>query len=545
MRRLPIPFNISLLQLTPEDISKIRPIRSLDQFEGATQNFHPEGLYSTLTFGVAGSDSRSTRFGYIDLKISVIHPTLFLTLTSMKGLYKEIMAGREFAKWDPDISDFVKSDVLEGQTGYQFFIEHFHKIQYEETNSVKRQQAIRLLTNNKKKALIDKVLVLPAGLRDLEVDGTGRYTSDEINDLYRKLLAISNTINPSTVSASPEAYNTQRMSLQNTFIEIYEYIIAIIEGKKNLMMGKWAGRKVFNGTRNVITSMDTVVGELGAPGNVTTNSAAVGIYQAAKAILPITLYQLKNGFLSEVFSSPGAPALLVNKQTLMSERVQLKVEHYDRWMSNEGLEKFVSYFKETSIRHNAINVGNDHYLGLIYRGPDNTFKLIHGIDELPEGRNKEDCTPLTIAELLYSQIYHIANKYTGFVTRYPIAGAGSIMPCKLYLKSTVKKEFRKELAQDWKEYGMPRVSYEFPVTGSEFFNSLAPHLNLMRGMKGDFDGDTMSLTVVYSDEAVKETDKFLSSKKGYVGTDGRFYRDNEIDSIAYVLYNLTGEPTLA
>lgn len=542
MKRQAIPFNISLLQLSPDDTSRIRQVRSLDQFEGATQNFHPEGLYSVQTFGIVGSDARSTKFGYIDLKIGIIHPTLYLALTSMKGLYGDIMASREFAVWDPEISDFVKSDVVDGQTGFQFFMEYFHKIQYTQTLSVKRQQTIKLLEKNKSKSTLDKVLVLPAGLRDLEVDGTGRFTSDEVNDLYRKLIAISNTINPSTVKVSPEAYNTQRVALQRTFVEIYEYIIKIIEGKKNLMMGKWAGRKVFNGTRNVITSMDTVVDELGAPGNITTNSAAVGIYQTAKAILPVTLYHLRNGFLSEVFSAPGTPALLVNKTTLMSERVQLKADVYDRWLSNEGLEKFVSYFKETSIRHNVISVGADHYIGLLYRGPDQTFKLIHGIDELPEGRNKEDCTPITIAELLYTQIYHVANNYTGFVTRYPITGVGSITPCKVYLKSTVKRETRKELAQDWKEYGAPRISYEFPVAGSEFFNSLSPHLNRLRGMGGDFDGDTASLTIACSDEATKESDKHLASKKGYVGTDGKFLMDTNIDTVQYVLYNLTGDP---
>lgn len=542
MKKLPIPFNIDLLQLTPEDTSRIRQVKSLDPFEGATKNFHPDGLYSTQTFGVAGSDARSTKFGYIDLKITVIHPTLFLTLTSMRGLYRDIMAGKEFAVWDTELSDFVKSDIVDGQTGFQFFIEYFPKIKYQETPSVKRQQAIRLLEGKKKKALLDKVLVLPAGLRDMEVDGTGRYTSDEINDLYRKLLAISNTINPSTVSISPEAYNAQRWALQNTFVEIYEYIIKIIEGKKNLMMGKWASRKVFNGTRNVITSLDTVVDELGAPGNVTTNSVAVGIYQASKAILPVTLYQLRTGFLSEVFPAPGAPALLTNKTTLLTERVQLKADVYDRWLSNEGLEKFVSYFKENSIRHNPISIDQDHYLGLIYRGPDQTFKLIHGIDELPEGRNKEDCTPITMAELLYTQIYYIANNYTGFVTRYPITGIGSITPCKLHLKSTVKKETRKELAQDWKEYGAPRISYEFPVTGSEFFNSLSPHLNRMGPMGGDFDGDMTSLTVAYSDDGMKESERHFASKKGYVGTDGKFLMDNNIDTIKYVLFNLTGDP---
>jgi hypothetical protein len=57
-----------------------------------------------------------------------------------------------------------------------------------------------------------------------------------------------------------------------------------------------------------------------------------------------------------------------------------------------------------------------------------------------------------------------------------------------------------------------------------------------------FDGDMTSLTVAYSDDAMKESERHFASKKGYVGTDGRFLMDNNIDTIKYVLFNLTGDP---
>ena len=387
------------------------------------------------------------------------------------------------------VKDFVKSDIVEGRTGFQFFCEYLPKLVLEPNESISRQQTIALFEKYKATLLLSKIVVLPAGMRDLEIDEAGRATSDEVNSLYFKLFAIANTINQSSVKASLESYNPQRMALQNTFNEIYDYFSKTVEGKKNLMMGKWASRKVFNTTRNVITSMNTESRTLGHKRNVGINSTLVGLYQTSKGLLPKTIYQLKTGFLDTVFNLPGSPALLTDPITLESKRVMLHSETYSEWLSNEGLEKQLTHFKEDSIRHEPIKV-EGHYLGLCYRGPDGTFALINGIEQLPEGRSAKDCTPITLAELIYSAIYSIANNYSGYVTRYPITGIGSIYPSRVYLKTTVLSEERRELnTTTWMPLDDKHIAYEYPVIGSGFYNSLSPHPSALRGLGADFDGD--------------------------------------------------------
>lgn len=56
----------------------------------------------------------------------------------------------------------------------------------------------------------------------------------------------------------------------------------------------------------------------------------------------------------------------------------------------------------------------------------------------------------------------------------------------------------------------------------------------------DNTGDTMSMTSVYSDEAVNEVNKYLNSKKAYVGTDGKFIASTNVDTVSFVLFNMTG-----
>ena len=488
MQNLAIPFNITLLIPDKRMLSMLRPVTSLTAFD-ANRNFHPDGLYSTETFGVVGTPARESKYSYINIRISILHPVIFKTLISMKSLYKDIMSSREFAVWDDEKKDFIKSNAIDGQTGYQFFINHFKDIVFEEKSSIRREQAIRLLDMYKDNCLVDNIIVMPAGYRDIELDNNGRESSDEINDIYYSLLSISNTINPSTVNVSPEAYNSQRMSLQNKFVELYDYINTIVDGKKNLMMGKWASRKIFNGTRNVITSQDTTILDLDDPDNITINDTLMGLFQTLKAMLPVAIYHIRTKFLSEVFTSSNSPSLLTNKKTLMSERVLIQSKEFDKWMTNEGLEKLIDQYQETSIRHEPIKIEQDYYLGLIYKGPDGTFKLIHGIDELPSDRKAEDCTPITYTELFYLSIYDIANNYPVFVTRYPITGIGSVYPSKLKLKTTVESEVRKELGYDWLPMSDNKIAKEFPLKTSTFFNSLSPSSSRLAGLGADFDGD--------------------------------------------------------
>ena len=53
-------------------------------------------------------------------------------------------------------------------------------------------------------------------------------------------------------------------------------------------------------------------------------------------------------------------------------------------------------------------------------------------------------------------------------------------------------------------------------------------------------GDVCSFTSVYSDESVDEITDYLQKRKAYVGTDGKFIFSTSIDTVDFVLHNLTG-----
>jgi hypothetical protein len=253
----------------------------------------------------------------------------------------------------------------------------------------------------------------------------------------------------------------------------------------------------------------------------------------------VARYHLRNGFLQKVFTEPGAPTKLVNKKTLKAEEVMLKPQYFDRWMTDEGLEKVITSFGEEALRHRPLEI-EGRWLGLLYKGPDGTFKLLQSIDEVPPTRSRDDVRPLTFCELLYLSTYHVLNRYPIFVTRYPVTGMGSIYPSKCYVKTTILAEERRELNDAWEPMDDSRVAYQFPTHGP-FVNSLVPHSAKLGRLGADFDGDTASGNVTYSDEAIEEVDNFLATKRAYVGYDGKFISSTAVSTVNLVLHNLTGD----
>lgn len=482
-----IPFNVRILELTPKKLFGLKPVRSNDIFDGATGNLNEDGLFSISIFGKPGDERRSLRFSYIDIKLPIFHPIIYFALIDLKKLYGLIMEGKEYAIWSEESKDFVKSNVLEGETGFQFFLEHWKKIEFKPSKSDARIDQVKLIETYKDVALTDKIAVIPAGLRDIEVGDDGRVRKDEVNDYYSIFISISKTISDINISENLEFLNPVRVKLQSTFNNLYLTLEGMIKGKHKLFLSKWASRKIQNGTRNVVTAQQANNQLLDAPGNMHFNSTVVGLYQAMKAALPITRYELKTHILQEVFYTPDAPVHLVDKETLHRIEKRVSTQVFDRWNTDEGLDRLITAYAESSIRHNPIIV-DDCYLCLIYKGLDSTYKIIHDIDEVPEGFDRSLVFPITWTEFFYLSVEKKVNTLPAFVTRYPITGIGSIYPSLCYLKTTTVGEKRIQLDDSW-EPDEENIHYQFPVLGGSFVNTVSPHSSRLSGLSMDFDGD--------------------------------------------------------
>ena len=518
--------------------SKLGQVTSMDIYDGASSSFHPRGLYSTDIFGLVDEPDRAARFGFMDLNTTILHPITFTNLIRLKGLYKGIMFGTAYAVWSNKEKDFIASDVISGETGYSFFMSKWKEIKHQESLSDQRALRIKFMKKFRELSEIQYLLILPAGLRDLTIDDNGRPVENEFTVLYRKLLAISNSI---TKSEEDDAlFNTARMGLQKAFNELYELIETLLSGKTGIIQSKWTSRNVYNGTRNVITAMDTSGAHLDGGDMSEITDTRAGLYQCLKGALPVSVRCLKEFILDDVFHSADGTTQLVNKKTKHLEAVSLSLQERDQWLTVDGIEKFIHEFGNIKRRHSHVRIG-DSYLALIYQD-DKYYKVIRDIDHLPEGLDKDKVRPITWCELFYLATYKRIGSLYAVNTRYPVADFGSTYVSTIHLMSTVNGLRLQNLDNE----GNPiegDITREFPMTLEKgpFMDTLQINISMLGGLNADFDGDTTSFTIVYGDEAVAECRKYMNSFAAYLDPRGGLFRSAASDTLTFVLNNFTGD----
>lgn len=520
MQRTMLPFRIEIMKLTDEKVKNLTPVTSLDFYEHAGGQLADHGLFSVPIFGRIGSDERDARFSYIDLHTRVFHPAIFQTLVALKGLYGGILSSTIFARWDASLKDFVVTDELHGQTGFAFFMAHWEQIVFHRTKSPVRDIRIAVIEKYKDRGTIDKLLVIPAGFRDIEESETGRPVINEVNEFYRSILAAANNLADSKALAEDPSQDRTRMRLQTAVNGVYDYFTNFLQGKKGFVQNRWGGRKIASGTRNVISALTGNDAELGSQRFVKYTDVVAGLYQSAVALLPVTIFHLRTHYLEPIFNMGGGHARLVNPKTLKAELVEVSLASFDKWTTNEGLEKVISAYGEPSSRLKPVVI-DGYYLALIYRGPDKTYRIFSDIDELPEHLDRKDVFPINYTELLYLSMVPAWNKYHAQVTRYPITGTGSTYMATIYVMTTTVGEERWELGEDWEKLGGDHVAVEFPKPGlKSFMDSMSVHGSRLEGLGGDHDGDTCTYCVVMSDEANKASEQYLNSLQAFVDPRG-------------------------
>lgn len=489
MKKMDVAANLAIMNLTPQRLAPIRPVTALDIFEGGPEKFHDDGLFSTLIFGRVGSEERDKRFSYIDLKATIFHPFIFHQLVALRGLYGGIMQGKAFATWNEKEKDFEPSDLVNGETGYAFFFKHWDKIVFKRTESLQRDERIALVEKFKANATVTKWLVGPAGLRDLQVDPDGRTREGEINEFYRSMLRSANSIGTGGDLNSPILNNT-RYSLQMSANGAFDFIIDSLSGKGGFLQNKWGSRNIMNGTRNVITSMDTSIPFLGAKYGPKQNNTQLGLFQHMKNCTPLTKNGLLNGIIGKAFQTTDGVAYLVDRATFERKQVRVRVDTRDRWATTNGLDSVINSYREPTMRAKHIVI-EGHYLGLIYRPADKkVFRIFNDIRELPEGFSRADVYPLTYCEMFYLSTLKQLGNLAMFATRFPVAGVGSSSPSIPYIKNTMRSEMRRELGEDWQELeGDEHLAVEFPIFNGDkavFFDTMAIHPSRLAGAAADF-----------------------------------------------------------
>lgn len=532
-----LPFNITLLDPARGRLGALLPVTTADIYDNEG-DYHPQGLYSSQIFAKPGDHLRQVRHGYIDMHTRIFHPKVFLELSRIKALYKKILSGKGYATWNAKLKDFETSDILDGETGYAFFMSHFDEMVFVRNQSPARDLRIDLLEKYRGKCMVRYLVVLPAGLRDIEIDAAGRTIENDLNPLYRKVIRTANTLSADGSDKNDPTLDTARWSLQQHFNAVYEHIEGILKGKNGFLLAKWGSRKIHHGTRNVLTALDPappVLGGTNAPG---VNDTIVGLYQYLKGTMDLAIFAVKTGPLAPIISALPGNISVIDPKTLKSKTVNPSTFVRDKWGSDNSIEELISGYEKLAARHKPVMMDGG-YVALIYRD-DKNFRVIYDIDEVPEGWDRDKVTPMTWTELYYICAMSYYEKTIAFITRYPITGDGSIYPSEVSVKTTNVGIALRALNVDWlAEDGDAGLLINMPVPGGAFFESMSVHTSKIKGLGADFDGDMTSCNIVVHKEAVDEGKAYMKSAKAFLSPSGGLNYGVVGDIGELVLHNFT------
>ena len=402
MPKLP-PFNIQIMDV--DDFIQrhsLLPVTSTAIFETGTKRFHPDGLYSEVIFGQVGSRDRLVRKGYIDLHTDIVTPHLYKQLISLRSYYKDIISGKAYAKFDPEIKDLILVDPDEpgADTGFQFFVKSLPKISFARTDSVKRTDKIDLLEKYHDRLIIDKLIVLPAGIRDVKI--TDDYISpEEINKFYVAILQLASGL-PSNKSDEP-LYDTIRFQIQTKVMAIYDYITTLIDGKSGFAQGKFAARKLTYGTRNVITALPiTRVEDPTSDRCIGPEEIEIPLFQAMKSSFPLIVHSLQQIFFNTVFSNQTNKIPLIDPDSLFTNYVDVDTAVVSMYTTDTGINDLINNYRTPEIQWEPVKIKGKNENGEI---KDYYLYLLLDVDDcIRIGRSAAD-----IKEELDTEIKHVFN----------------------------------------------------------------------------------------------------------------------------------------
>lgn len=340
------PFNITILD--PNDYIKRRgclPVTSFSIFEASSTRFHPDGLFSEVIFGQVGSKERLVRRGYFDLRTKIITPHLYKQILTLKSFYKQILAGTAYARLGADGDLELCEPTDDGaRTGFTFFISVLPKLKFATSPSPKRQDKINLIYKYRDQLLIDKFIILPAGVRDVRIDKDGRANPEEINKLYTNMLSFINAL-PIDGNADP-VYDPIRLQLQNKALEVYEYIASLMEGKHGFAQGKLVARSVVYGCRNVITAapMSKVSGP-SSPQALQINEIMIPLFQAMKSATPVMVHNLRMVYFDQIFSDQSLTIPAIDPETLGIVYIDITNMELQKFTTSQGINKLINNYR--------------------------------------------------------------------------------------------------------------------------------------------------------------------------------------------------------
>ena len=496
----------------------------------------PKGLFSHELFGLPGSPDRKMRMAYIELDGPYLHPQVYNTLIKLDRKLSNLIAGTDYFIYDPKLKNFVpsKDDVPNAGTGIGFLYEHWNDLYFRKTGAAKRENRLELISLLKREeAFMDKQLVIPAFFRDLP---SGRKDKvPVINTLYKRIFNSVSVLK--TVGSASFTYNLSRSAIQQTLNDIYTYFMDLLRLKDGFLHAAVMSKSIDYGVRTLISAptfnanswkeMPADYEHMAVPLAQCITEYTIGVQTWIENWVNSIVQGRRNMYIYD----------------LQEKKVVLR-DLDDRWKEDFSADvigkKIYEYVMTPEMRFYPVTI---RFSDKQYR----PFAFINGDRDLVLSTGEIDADKLpylryyTWTDLFYIAAVAVAEEKAIYTTRYPVTDHHSQYFSKIRVRSTFKTM---EMLIGNKTYSRyPVINLNTPASKIEslFIDSLEIFPCYIDGLGADHDGDQVSCRGLYSYEANKWVDNYITSPTNAIGISGKSARSSG-DVGTHTLYNLLRDP---
>lgn len=475
---------------------------------------HPNGLVSNEIFGVT-TRSRKETYAYISLHGNFFHPHIYKAIRRMYRNIDKIVNGELYVKIDEN--GYLVPDEENGDTGIEFLYNNWEKINWDKPGSTSngvgmRDERSNLMKNCKKNEIFMRYqIVIPAFYRDIKSGMSSGGETSDINNLYAKLIRLSTLIENQNMFDFQ--FHSTNYTIQSTIIDIYDYFKNKLEKKRGLIRKYLMGKNCDYCTRSVITAPTY---HADRPEDIPCNFryTSIPISQLCSLIYPFLVHYIKNFFEREIIDNKNAK-ILYNPSTDQVESV-VTLDHPETYFSDKYIKKMLDTFvKDPESRFTKIEVpveGNKKmYLAFSGKRMDasNTSELSGIVNR-----------PMTWTDLLYIACEYITRDKHCLVTRYPLLDEFGVFISRIRVSSTERTVPMMINGHLYKWYPYVDLNAQSVQIANAFIDSLQFSNSYLPGIEGDYDGDQVTVKILFTQEANEECEAVMNRKSFFINASG-------------------------
>ena len=492
----------------------------------------PGGLLSNEIFGITQAD-RAGIFAYISLGQYFIDPSCYKCWTKIDSKVRDVV--HKNGTFSIDANGYIVEDPS-GKNGIKFLKDNIDKIKFKTSESIKRDLRVKYLELNRNKMFINKYIVIPPFYRDTN---TGKRTVGigGINKLYQQLMISINGLK-TTQDYGFDMSGPMEGRAQEIILSIYDWFSGNsnstiqtdegigISGKSGILRRATLSKTTNYSSRLVISAPNV---RENRPEDLMVNYdfSAIPLHAAMACFRPFVQFFTRKFFESEFLGTETYPVLMKSGEQKYITPSNPLIEFSDERIVTE-MERFI-HSKNDRLRPVIIHDENDKEYYMIFKGNYTNDKL--------EGEGIYERT-LTWCDVFYVAACRAVKGKMAIITRYPVDINFNSIVTQLVVSSTKETEpmyFNNEL---YKYYPKIREDDIGKPTDYTFIDTMRICNLYLPGMTGDYDGDTVTVKGIYTEEANEELKNFANNKINFTSMQSNNIRSSA-EQVAQSVYNLT------